>query len=56
MCATDAKGLINIWIKLCREAINEYLQDSREKSLALTKLDECEMWAEKCALVDDNVN
>ena len=56
MYAKDTRELVNLWIRLCRKSINEYLQDSREKSLALTKLDECEMWAEKCVLADDNVN
>lgn len=56
MYAKDKRELVKVWIRLCRESIDGYLQDSREKSLALTKLDECEMWAEKCALADDNVN
>lgn len=30
-----------------RELLNEY-EPSREKSLAATKLDECEMWLAKC--------
>ena len=30
-----------------REALNKDLPASREQSLALTKLDECEMWAAK---------
>lgn len=36
-------GLIG-WL---RDAIKEDLPASREQSLALTKLDECEMWAAK---------
>ena len=43
MYANDARELINMWIRLSRDTIDMYLQDSREKSLALTKLDECEM-------------
>lgn len=30
-------------------SIIEHLPNSREKSLALTKLEECVMWANKCA-------
>lgn len=56
MSETDNNVLITCWIPpttkdqlfqrldLLRMFINE-LQDGREKSLALTKLDETEMWA-----------
>ena len=30
-------------------SIIEHLPSSREKSLAMTKLEECVMWANKCA-------
>lgn len=56
MYAKDTRELVNLWISICRDSINEYLQDSREKSLALTKLDECEMWADKCEVADDSVS
>lgn len=34
-------------ISRCRDLINEY-EPSRERSLAATKLDEFEMWLERC--------
>ena len=38
------EGLRNAGLDLS-ELINEYCPDSREKSLAITKLEECIMWA-----------
>lgn len=35
-------------ITALRELIEEKFQLSRERSLALTRLDECEMWLERC--------
>jgi hypothetical protein len=35
-----------------RELIEEY-KPSRERSLAVTKLDECEMWLLRCARTDE---
>lgn len=56
MYAKDTRELVSLRISICRDSIKEYLQDSREKSLALTKLDECEMWAEKCELADNSAS
>jgi hypothetical protein len=35
-----------------RELLDEF-EDSREKSLAKTKLDECEMWLQRCAPTEE---
>jgi len=35
-----------------RELLDEY-QPSRERSLAATKLDECELWLTKCMPTDE---
>ena len=56
MDSIEKWGNIYKLIRWLREALKEDLPASREKSLALTKLNECEMWAEKCELVDDNVS
>lgn len=31
-----------------RASVNQTCDSSRERSLALTKLDECEMWLDRC--------
>lgn len=38
-----------------RTLINEY-EPSRERSLAITKLDECELWLSKCTPTQETLN
>lgn len=40
------------YFKQMREHLEEY-NPSRERSLAATKLEECEMWLAKCTLTDE---